>query len=103
MVVLQVNLCQKLLFFASTNPQYDNRLVIELQVQYMKIPSWNMGIKNMLCLEIVSDIQNYFLHNMFSPCSEKRRTSDKDLPVPRLTLFLPAVDTHLWADSAQCQ
>ena len=25
--------------FASTNPQFDNRLFIELQVQYMKIPS----------------------------------------------------------------
>ena len=28
--------------FASTNPQYDNRLFIELQVQYMKIPSSNL-------------------------------------------------------------
>ena len=27
------------LIFASTNPQVDNRLFIELQVQYMKIPS----------------------------------------------------------------
>ena len=27
------------LILASTNPQYDNRLFIELQVQYMKIPS----------------------------------------------------------------
>ena len=35
----------------------------------------------MLCTEIVSDIQNNFLHNMFSPCSAKRRASDKDLPV----------------------
>ena len=31
------------LIFASTNPQYDNRLLIELQVQYMKIPSSNVG------------------------------------------------------------
>ena len=31
------------LIFASTNPQYDNRLFIELQVQYMKIPSSNLG------------------------------------------------------------
>ena len=31
------------LIFASTNPQYDNRLFIELQVQYMKIPSSTMG------------------------------------------------------------
>ena len=28
--------------FASTNPQFDNRLFIELQVQYMKIPSSNL-------------------------------------------------------------
>ena len=25
--------------------------------------------------------ENIFVHNMFSPCSEKRRASDKDLPV----------------------
>ena len=38
------------LIFASTNPQYDNRLFIKLQVQYMKIPSSNL---EMLCTEIV--------------------------------------------------
>ena len=31
------------LIFASTNPQYDNRLFIELPLQYMKIPSSDMG------------------------------------------------------------
>ena len=31
------------LIFASTNLQYDNRLFVELQVQYMKIPSSNLG------------------------------------------------------------
>jgi hypothetical protein len=31
------------LIFASTNPQYDDKLFIELQVQYMKIPSPNLG------------------------------------------------------------
>ena len=31
------------LILASTNPQYDNRLFIELQVKYMKIPSSNLG------------------------------------------------------------
>ena len=31
------------LIFASTNPQYENRLFIELQVQYMKILSSNLG------------------------------------------------------------
>ena len=47
------------LIFASTNPQYDNRLFIELQVQYMKIPSSNLG-RTCVLTEIVSDIQNNF-------------------------------------------
>ena len=34
------------LILASTNPQYDNRLFIELPVQYMKIPRSEHG-KNM--------------------------------------------------------
>ena len=45
--------------FVSTNPQYDDRLFIELQVQYMKIPSSEHG-ENMLCTEIVFEIQNNF-------------------------------------------
>ena len=45
------------LIFASTNPLYDDRLFVKLQVQYMKIPSSNLGTgENMLCTEIVSDI-----------------------------------------------
>ena len=31
------------LIFSSTIPQYDDRLLIELQAQYMKIPSSNLG------------------------------------------------------------
>ena len=44
--------------FASNNPQYDNRLFIELQVQHE-----NSKLKhgeNILCTKIVSDIQNNF-------------------------------------------
>ena len=48
------------LILASTNPQHDDRLFIELQVQYMK----------MLCSEIVFDIQNnlcaQYVLSMFS-------------------------------------
>ena len=60
------------LIFASTNPQYDNRSFIELQVQYMKSPSSDHGA-NMLCTEIVFDIQNnlctqYVLY-MFQACT----------------------------------
>ena len=65
------------LIFASTNPQYDDRLFIELQVQYMKIPSSNLGRTQKLFLIF----RTIFVHNMFSPCSAKRRASDKDLPV----------------------
>ena len=42
------------LILASTNPQYDDRLFIELQVQYMKIPSSNQGIASVqkkICTE----------------------------------------------------
>ena len=39
------------LIFASTNPQYDDRLFIELRLQYMKIPS-SEHVRNMLCTQI---------------------------------------------------
>jgi hypothetical protein len=60
------------LIFASTKQQYDDRLFIELQVQYMKIPSSEHGVT----------FRTIYVHNMFSPCSAKIRASDKDLPVP---------------------
>ena len=65
------------LIFASTNPQYDDRLFIELQVQYMKIPSSNLG---RTCCEqkLFLMFRTIFVHNMFSPCSTKRRASDKE-------------------------
>ena len=49
----------KALIFASTNPQYDDRLCIELQVQYMKIPCSEHG-ENMLCTKIVLNVRNNF-------------------------------------------
>ena len=51
------------LIFASTNPQYDNRLFIDLRVQYMKIPSSEHGenILRTCCLHVLP---------LFSPCSE---------------------------------
>ena len=60
--------------------QYDNILFIELQVQYMKIPSSEHG-ENMLCTEIDFDIQNNLCTQHVFPCSAKIRASDKDLPV----------------------
>ena len=75
------------LISASTNPQYDDRFFIELQVQYMKIPSSNLG--RTCCVQILClTFRTFFVHNMFYPCSAKRRTSDKDLPVPTcLTIY----------------
>ena len=69
------------LIFASTNPQYDDRLFIELQVQYMKIPISNP--RRTCCVQkLFLTFRTNFVRNMFSPCSAKRRASDKDLPVP---------------------
>ena len=55
----------------STNPQYDNRLFIDLPVQYMKTTSPEHG-ENMLYTQIVFcfcfDIQNNFCtHHVLSP------------------------------------
>ena len=47
------------LTFASTNPKYDDRLFIELKVQYMKIPTSKHG-ENMLCTKIVLNVRNNF-------------------------------------------
>ena len=68
------------LIFASTNPEYDDRLFIELQVPCMKIPSSNLGRK--CCVQkLFLTFRTIFVHNMFSPCYAKRRASDKELPV----------------------
>ena len=59
----------EVLIFASTNPQYDDRL----------IPSSNLY---MLCTEkLFLTFRTIFVHNMFSLCSARRRASDKDFPV----------------------
>ena len=47
------------LIFASTKPQYDDRLFIELQVQYIKTTSSEHG-ENMLCTENVLNVKNNF-------------------------------------------
>ena len=52
------------LIFSSDNPQYDDRLFIELQVQNMKILSSNLG--RTYCVQKLFDIQNNFRtqHNL---------------------------------------
>ena len=56
------------LIFSSTNPQYDQRLFIELQVQYMKIPCSNLG-RTCCVQKLFPTFRTIFVHNMFSPCS----------------------------------
>ena len=53
----------EVLIFASTNPQYDNRLFIELQVQYN---TSNLG--RACCVQkLFPTFGTIFVHNMFSP------------------------------------
>ena len=92
------------LIFTPTNPRYDDRLFIELQGQYMKIPSSEHG-ENMLCTKIVLNVKtkqkhqlvcttcsagimslqfSWTVNNLLSYCElvdAKIRASDKDLPV----------------------
>ena len=56
------------LIFASTNPQYDNRLFIEFKVQYMKIPSSNLG-RTCCVQKLFPTFRTFFVHNMF--CKKK--------------------------------
>jgi hypothetical protein len=60
------------LIFASTNPQYDDRLFIELQVQYMKIPSSILG-RTCCVQKLFLTFRTIFVRNMFSPCSAKKK------------------------------
>ena len=63
------------LIFASTNPQYDNLLFIDLRVQYIKILSSEHGenMRRTCCahkLFFVLTFKTTYASNMFSPCSE---------------------------------
>ena len=66
----------EVLILASTNPQYDKRLSIELSLQYMKIPSLEHR-ENMrrtcfvqkLFFVFVLIFRTTYVHNMFYPCS----------------------------------
>ena len=55
------------LIFESTNPQYDNRLFIALQVKYMKIPSSKLG-RTCCVQKFFLTFRTIFVQNMFSPC-----------------------------------
>ena len=101
----------EVLIFASTNPQHDTRLFIELQVQYRKIPCSNLG-RTCCVQKLFLTFRTIFVHNMFSPCSAKRIASDKDLPVQPLfslhkiplsilVLCIKQLDINWWFTSNQ--
>ena len=83
---LQVNLCRKLLFLHQLTHNGD-RLVIELQVQYMKIPSSEHG-ENMLWTEIVFDIQNNFCTKHVLPMFCKKKSFCQRFTCKRCIIFL---------------
>ena len=64
------------LIFASTNPQYDDRLFIELQVQYMKIPSSSLG-RTRCVQKLFLTFRTIFVHNMFSHVLQKEELLTK--------------------------
>ena len=83
------------LIFASINPQYDDRLFIELRVQYMKIPSSEHVVYTVskqkqqfvytTCSAGILSLQFLWtMNNLSSYCGlvdAKIRASYKDLPV----------------------
>ena len=62
------------LIFASTNPQYDDRLFIELQVQYLHEISKLKPGENMMRTEIVSDIQSNYCTQHVLPMFCKKKS-----------------------------
>ena len=51
------------LILASTNPQYDKRLLIELRVQYMKIAS-SVHVVYTNCFFVLT-FRTIYVHNMY--------------------------------------
>ena len=80
------------LILASTNPQYDERLIIELPVEYMKIPS-SEHIVYINCSQCQNkNRKTISVHNMFWPWNfhvlDKRiSASEKDFPVLKRNKF----------------
>ena len=80
------------LFLPSTNPQYDNRLFIELRVQYMKTTSSEHVVyincsecqnKKTICVVLMYWTRNS-MNNLLSYCGlvdARISASEKDLPV----------------------
>ena len=57
------------LIFSSTNPQYDNRLLIVHENYELRIPAEHVVYTNCLFCFVLTFSTTY-VHNMFYPCSE---------------------------------
>ena len=55
------------LILASTNPQYDNRLFIELQIQYLHENYKHKSRLEHVAYKNCSECQKHFLYTTFSP------------------------------------
>ena len=63
---VRMQLLSEALILASTNPQYDNRLFIELYVQYMKITSSEHVLYKNWFFVFVLTFRTIYVHNILS-------------------------------------
>ena len=77
MIVCTGKSLSEALIFASTNPQYDDRWSIELQVQYIHENFKLKPGETMLLTEIISDIQNNFCTQHVSHVLQKEELLKK--------------------------
>ena len=97
--LVQVNLCQKLLFLhqLTHNITTDCSLNYKFNTWKFQAQTWREHVVYRNC---VWHSEQFFVHNMFSPCSAKRIASDKDLPVIHNMYFTTYgklnICRHLW-------
>ena len=77
---VQVNLCQKLLFLHQLTHNMTTYCSLNYKFNTWKFQAQNMG-RTCCVQKLILTFRTISVLNMFSPCSAKRRASDKDLPV----------------------
>ena len=75
--MVQVNLCQELLFLHQLTHNMTTDCSLNYKFNKRKFQTQTMGEHGVQKLFLT--FRTIFVHNMFSPCSAKRRVSDKDL------------------------
>ena len=98
-----INLCQRFLFLH----QLTNNMTTDCLLNY-KFNTWKFQAQTCCVQKLFLTFRTSFVHNMFSPCSAKRRASDKDVPVPYLFYYFLLSDffatnllTKQWPDRVQ--